>query len=152
MLIKITQKGFEAYTGNLGMTEFVDGKSVDHISKQEAYALGAMVHVVEIDADGNELGIVSEAEDMVRRNTVHADVVPTLKRQDAVDVEDAATAAAKAAAETKAGIVTYTRDELEEIASAKGIAGIRDIADPLGIKGVAMKTLIAEILVHQRSN
>lgn len=151
MFVKITQKGWETYNGPLGMTEFKDGVSVGHISKQEAYALGSHISIIEIDEAGNELGPVSLSHDMVRQLDVSATVVEPTKRQSEIDAEDALKAEAKAKAEAEAGIKTYTKEELEAIAETKGIAGLRDIATPLGIKGVAVKTLIAEILVHQKA-
>ena len=145
MLVKITHKGWEGYTGDLGMTQFVDGVSVGHMSRQEAYSLGSSITVIEIDEDGKELGQVSHAVDMVKRLDVTAPVVTPAPRQSEIDE---AYVIEHADDRDYTGTV-WTREALEEIAMTKGISGIREISDPLAIKGVSMKTLIAEILVRQ---
>jgi hypothetical protein len=46
-------------------------------------------------------------------------------------------------------IKTYSREELEAIADDKGIQGLREIADPLNVKGVSIRTLLDGILKAQ---
>ena len=48
MQIKITQEGFENFTGFVGNVEFHDGASVGHVSKLEAETLAALYTVVEV--------------------------------------------------------------------------------------------------------
>jgi hypothetical protein len=45
----------------------------------------------------------------------------------------------------------YTREELEEIADRDGIKGLREIGDKINVKGVAITTLITDIL-HRQDN
>lgn len=145
MLIKIKTPGWGKYTGELGMAQFVDGVSVESISTREAYALGSYLDVVEIDENGNEGNPVSHAFDIVRQTSITAPVTTPRRRLADVLAEQAAKSD-----DTPTGDTTvHTQESLEKIAEAEGIAGIRKIADPLGIKGTAIKTMIAEILVKQ---
>jgi hypothetical protein len=147
MLIKIKTPGWGSYTGELGMTRFEDGVSVEHISSREAYSLGSMLDVVEVDEEGNEGNPVSHAWDMVRGNSITAPVTPPRLRQS--DIDEAAAAAAEAAGDEPDVTTLHTQSSLEIIASEKGIAGLREIADPLGIKGTGIKAMIADILLRQ---
>lgn len=146
MLIKIKSPGWDSYTGELGMAHFVNGVSVESISTREAYSIGSILNVVEIDEHGNEGNPVSHAFDLVRQTQVTAPVTPPRKRLSDLLAEQAAAEAEKP---TPVAGKVYTQEELEKIAADKGIAGLREIADPLKIKGTAIRTLIAEILVKQ---
>lgn len=154
MLIKITQPGWETFTGEMGGAQFENAVSTDHVSKQTAYALGSYLSVMEVDAAGNELGIVNHAHDLWRAKEVSAEVVAPRKRLSDIQAEEEA--AAKAAAETAGqdapAPTRHTQATLEAIAADKGISGIREIAEPLGIKGTAIRTLISEILARQPGN
>lgn len=146
MLIKIKTPGWEHYTGELGMAHFENGVSVEAISTREAYSLGSYLEVVEIDENGKEGNPVSHAFDIVRQTTITAPVLAPRRRLSEIQAEQAAKEGEAAPA---AGPEVWTQEALEKIAEEQGIAGIRTIADPLGVKGTAIKTLIAEILANQ---
>jgi hypothetical protein len=149
MFIKIKTPGWETYTGELGMAQFENGVSIEHISSREAYSLGAMLDVVELNNDGSEGNPVSHAFDLVKGNSITATVVPDRPRLSEVLAAEAK-AKADAGDEISDPNVRYTREDLEKIADLEGIGGIRKISDPLKIKGVAIKTLISEILLHHQ--
>ena len=134
------------------MAWFEGGVTVSHINVREAYALGSYIHVVEIDADGNELGQVSHAVDMVKRQEVTAPVVKPRERLSDIQAREAAEAEEAKTAIEATGETVWTREALEEVGTSKGIAGIRAIADPMGIKGVSMRNMISEILARQPGN
>ena len=46
-------------------------------------------------------------------------------------------------------VMGYTAEALEEISETQGIAGLRSIAEPLGVKGSSKAELITEILQAQ---
>ena len=50
---------------------------------------------------------------------------------------------------TKNMVMGYTREALEEISDSQGMAGLRTIAEPLGVKGTSKAELITEILEAQ---
>lgn len=80
MRIKITQPGWETYSSDLGCTQFKDGVSLAEVSRAEALRLGAFISVIEIDEDGNELGQISPAIDVLRQTKVKATVNAGLER------------------------------------------------------------------------
>lgn len=146
MKVRLKERGWETYTGELCAVSFVNGENIEPMSAREAYSLGGYISIVELNEDGTEGNPVSHAFDMVRNQTVTASVEPPRLRQsdlDAIAAEEAALAAAQDPTKK------YTVAELEAIATEKGISGIRAIADQYGVKAVAIKTLIAEILARQ---
>lgn len=46
-------------------------------------------------------------------------------------------------------VIKYTREQLEQIADEKGMAGLRRVADEFGIKGKSIPGLIEAILQKQ---
>jgi hypothetical protein len=182
MKVKVTEPGWAGYTGPLGMSEFVDGVSVDHISESEALRLGSIMSIHVLDNAGNEVEQISPGIEWNRVRAMSAPVVApvpteaeiaakiaahaaaeadelaaTVGVEEAAKLEAAATAAAAAAEDltkpadekkTEAPKV-WTREELEVIADAKGIAGLREVADPLNVKSNAIPSLIDKIIQAQ---
>lgn len=178
MFIKITQPGWETYNSDLGTVQFENGRSVTEVSRMEALRLGAFVTVQECDADGNELGQISPAVDVLRTSKISATVTAGLERvqtqpSDTPEIEtivveetpeeirlrevrtlQAQSEAAGrhiadvAAAPVLAPAVAHTPESLEVIATKDGINGLRAIA-PAGVKGTSIKGLMTEILAAQ---
>lgn len=167
MRVKITQKGWETYSSDLGGVQFENGVSMGELSRQEALSLGAFIAVVELDEHGNELGTVSPAEELLKVSKMSARVDRSTQVNERIQTKPTDTreienltdtvaddpilearmlqaAAEKAPSETK----VYSQADLEAIASASGIKGLRDVA-PEGVKNVSVKGLIAKILAHQ---
>jgi hypothetical protein len=151
MYIKITQPGWETFSGDFSGVVFVDGVSKTHISHREAMGLGAMIAVVELDEDGNHGNPVNPAWDLARDASIRAAVEPKLQTLKEYEREQAAKASAAGAVVEKSGTVGYTREALEEIATEKGIGGIREISDPLNIKGTSIRGLIEQILLQKKA-
>lgn len=170
MRVKITQKGWETYSSDLGGVQFENGVSTTHLSRQEAMALGAFVTVVEIDENGVELGVVSPAEELLKvskmsarvdRSTLVAERIQT-KPSDTPEIEnltdtvaddpvmEARIKQAEAERQPAPKPAVFTQADLEAVASAKGINGLREIGTPLGVKNTSIRGLIDEILVAQK--
>ena len=169
MRVKITQKGWECYNADLAGVLFVNGVSSTDMSRQEAMRLGAFVSVVEINEAGEELGPVSPAEEMVRiskmtarvdRSTMvsskiqteptHSPVIENLTDTVADDpIMAARVLQALAEKPLPPKPIALTQVDLEAIASEKGINGLREIGNPLGVKNTSVRGLISEILVAQ---
>ena len=168
MKVKITQPGWELYTGPLYACQFINSVSQEHLSRAQALQLGAMVTVVEIDDDGNELGVVSPTQEMVKNQSVSAEVVVPMKPDTQVpDTQATLGSEAIPAEETIEGAtgetigdldkvpveaVVYTENQLLDIAQEKGISGLREIGEPLGVKNTAIRGLIREILAAQNGS
>jgi hypothetical protein len=150
MKIKLVEPGYEGFTGIFGTIEFLDGVSVDHVSRSETYRLASLIRIE--DAEGGPFaGIAADAA--ARNATTQVVTLPTLAEVQAAE------AAAKAATEAAPVVVVpeqvtpdfkaYTQAELEGIADKSGIAGLREIADPMNIKGTSVAKLIEQIVAAQ---
>lgn len=162
MKVKIVEPGYAGYTGPLGQIEFVDAVSVNDVPTREALWVGGILRIVEVDDEGNELGSVSHADELVRTRHLDMPVTPAMETGDvnepAPDTEAARVAAELAErsapdplpvipeAEDAEPAKVYTRAELEAVADDKGIAGLRDIGSPLGAKHTSIPGLIEAIL------
>lgn len=145
MLIKITQPGWETYSGDLGCVPFENAVSLKDISEREALQLGSFITVVEVDADGNELGPVSPAHELFKASNLRAEVLEPLDRG---SDEVVAEVEPEPAAEVEPASL-HTESSLYTVADAEGIVGLRKIGDPLGARHTSIKGLIAEILKVQ---
>lgn len=146
MKLKIIQKGFENYTGQMGMILFKDGVSVDDVKERDALRLSACMACRWVNDEPITITKVEiEPSAPIGRSAylVETDGMPkpvagndgrTIYVED--DLTDAPIKVTR----------FYSRLELEEIADTKGIKGIREIAAPLGIRGTSINALIDDIL------
>lgn len=153
MKIRLKQKGFEHYTGQMGAILFKDGVSVRDVLDIDRRRLAGVMYVE--DETGNQAPITQDASDAVApvgRDTVVQKA--TIERVGGDDsdvpqytkpVEEKPKKAQVERLETEI-TVRYSRDELEAIADAKGIGGLREIAEPLGVKGTSIRKLMDGIL------
>lgn len=140
--IRITQPGWETYNGPLNEVEFVDGLSTDIVPRRIVDRLSGLVMVEEVDDEGNATGQVGAQVRLIDESQERAPVVTPMMRASDEKPEEPK--------QPEAPVVTppkfHTREELEAIASEKGIKGLREIADPLEVRGKAILELIVEIL------
>lgn len=147
--IRIASPGWSTFTGYLGITQFVDGRSVGPVSDVLKNKLAGQLSVVDIDDDTGEETAAGVAAHMPEILKQPAPMTPPLRR--ATD-EELAAEQKRIEAETVRGKHTkiYTTPELEFVASEKGIAGLREIAKPWGVKDRSIPGLIREILRAQK--
>ncbi len=142
--VKIVEKGWAGYTGNLGTAVFENG--VAEITRLEANRIGATIKIVELDEDDGET-VVNVADAIVKNRANHAEIVKPLDEASEADIEkDAKRVIDKMTRASGTG--EHTREKLEAIADAEGIKGIREIATPLGLKSTSIAALIDMILNH----
>jgi hypothetical protein len=130
MKIKITEPGWAGYTGYLGAVDFKDGVSIDEVSRADAAQLAGIVSVQVVETGENP----SDAQRIVDGGNVKA------------PVEAAKTAP------VRVQVLGHTKASLEDIADAQGIKGIREIAEPMGLKGNSISELIEKVLGYQADN
>jgi hypothetical protein len=126
MRIKIVQPGWETYSDLLGFTLFKDGVSVEEVSPAEAARLASIVAIETLDGKNPspaQMILDTWSGPMAVATTATADTAP-------------AQPPAKA----------WTQDELAALADKSGIKGLREIGDPLGVKGTSIPDLIGKIL------
>lgn len=127
--LRLIGKGFESYTGHIGVVEFVNGLSVGTPHQMDVHRLTCTIGARWDDGSPSSVGEGYEA----MRN-VGAPTDSEVKAQ-----------AAKVAEKTYEG-QRYTEAELAAIADARGIAGLREIAETVGVKGKSIKDLMDSIL------
>jgi hypothetical protein len=139
MKIKLTQEGWAGYNGQMGVLQFVDGLSTTEVPFRDAARMSAVMSCEFedgsscnpaqrlLDTMGQE-AVVGRETEVETAAPPASTVVPSLTEQPAI-IQKA----------------EYTVAQLEEIADAKGIVGLRDIATPLGIKSNSITGLIAEL-------
>lgn len=128
MKLRLTNGGFDKYTGQMGVIQFVDGLSVDDVLPIDAIRVAGIIG--------------GEWEDGTPANVsqMYLDNMNTPATSSGV-------ASIVEAEKSENGSVTpYTEEYLHEIATNSGISGIREIADKLGIKGNSIRGLIDAIL------
>jgi len=142
--IKIIQPGWAGFTGEIGITQFKDGISVDHVGRREIVVIGASLSLIEVDDDGDEGENPALQHRMLSDGSMSmpAEILKPLAR--ATDEAPAAPRAAKAIDPT--AITFHTKDELEKLAETKGLNGLRAIMDPLNVKAVSINKAIQVIL------
>lgn len=137
MKVRIVEPALSGYTGMLYQISFTDGVSNRELTDQEVSMIGAAMRVENLDGDQ-----VGAAVDHMRRYDVTLDKAVQKNAETVEAIHEAAEEEAPAAKDKP----SFTREELEAIADAEGIAGLRAVADPLGIKGRSINELIGEIL------
>jgi hypothetical protein len=144
--IKITQPGWEGFTGDLGVTAFKDGVSVEPVNRRHIAIIGASLSLVSVDEDGVEGENPALQHQMLTNGSMSlpAPTLTALPRATEAEVSKAAPKSADPAA-----VVFHSKENLETIAEKKGIAGLREIMDPLGVKASSINKAIQVILKEE---
>lgn len=128
MHIKLVEPGWETFSDYLGFTLFQDGVSVEQVSPNEAARLASIVRIETLDGHNP-----SPAQKILDNWSAPMGVATSLT---ADQLPQGPIVAGK----------SWTVDELSAVADEKGIKGLREIADPLNIKGTGIADLIARIV------
>lgn len=129
--LRLIGKGFEKYTGPIGVVQFVDGLSTTTPHQMDAHRLTGTIGARWEDGSPSSVG---EGYEAMRHVGAPTDEQARAKAAEVAEKADEYTGK------------RYTADELAAIADAKGIAGLRAVAEPLGVKANSIKGLIADIL------
>lgn len=135
--VRLLQAGYEHFTGQYGPNSFTNGVSDEPLLPIHAHFIGA--------------AIAAEYEDGTPINpALNYSLAVDMKPADAEQVaQERAAIAAEHEKKVARAAVTYTREQLEEIADKRGIKGLREIGDDLGVKANSVADLIAGILKAQ---
>ncbi len=179
--VTITQPGFAAYNGYLRRHLFKDGKSVGKIPVRMALLLGASCSVIDTDTGEQlnpntykfeQIGEVS-ADDFpsvtaIRKSDVINTEVAKVAEEAGAALDDGPMGSPESDSESdselvddKVGFVApgdehedpriWSLAELEAIADADGITGLREIGGLIGVKNRSLDGLIQAILKAQVS-
>lgn len=145
--VRLIERGFEKYTGMLGDIEFQDGVSVERLGRMQIDRIASAMRCE--SHDGVQLGAAArlvQGKHMGAPNVNSHQVAvkaPDAMESHPVKAED------PESPEPSTNAKFYTRDQLEVIADAKGILGLRQIAEPLGVKARSVNELMDEIVKAQ---
>lgn len=128
-IVRMTQPGWETYTGPFGGATFVDGISED-LTDRQARFIANIITVVDVATGRNP----SSSQELLDTRSNQAAIKKTLVEGETVP---AATVKPR-----------FTREELETIAGEKGINGLREVA-PEGVKATSIARLIEAIIATQ---
>lgn len=131
------------FDGLYGMHYFKDGRSVEPVTLREAIRYGSIGPIV--DDDGTAVTPFNQNELANRWREPETYVAPPV-----VELAPEVVAPAEVITPPVIKKPIFTQEQLEKIADAKGIAGLREISDPLGLKARSIPELIREILAEQR--
>jgi hypothetical protein len=134
--LKITQPGWEAFNGNLGGANFVNGESVDDVSPVLCQRLAALITIEEVGTGINPSPsqIILDNVDTPMDSKLEPTNITNVSEQGAIREEGDGLGK------------LYEREELETILGTVGIKGLREIADPLEIKAKSGVELIDKLL------
>lgn len=132
MKIRIIEPGWAGFTDYMGAVQFVDGVSVDDVSRADMQHLASLVQIETVEDEPRNPSI---AQVLIDTNTRPAETM-------------ASPTASAPVAEVVPG-KRYSPDELMAVADAKGIKGLREIADPLNVKANSIAELMGKILQVQ---
>ena len=144
MKLRLTQSGFENYTGQMGVVWFENGLSTTDVLPIDGIRISAALGAVWEDGSAANVGDMYlnglNVPAHVGMGTINTmSVEPELpKEQEQLDLDHG-----------DAASTHYTEEALATIADKEGIAGIRKVADQFGVKGTSIVSLIASILKAQ---
>lgn len=140
MKLRLTARGWETYTGQMGVINFENGLSVGEVLAIDAIRVAGVIGAEW--EDGTPANV-----SQIYLDNMHTEA-KTVAEQRLADTPDAPKTVDPDEAKDKAEAlgVTYTEAELAEIADKGGISALRDIATPLGIKSNSIAAMIAAIL------
>lgn len=140
MKLRLIQGGFETYTGQMGVVWFENGLSTTEVLPIDAVRIAATIGAEWEDGTAANVGAMY-------LNNMHT---PAFVGMGEPSIEEpAATEASSVEALGTPGGTLYTAEELAKIADEKGINGLREIAEPLGVKATSIVTLMELILKAQ---
>lgn len=149
MKLRLTQPGFENYTGQMGVVMFKDGLSENEVLPIDGIRISAAIGAEWEDGSASNTGQMylnnMDAPAFVGMDDVNTQAVVQATPQEAPQEAPQDTPPSTPGA----AVPTYTQADLEEIADEKGIAGLREVAEPLNVKGTSIVGLMEAILKAQ---
>jgi len=130
MKLRLNAAGFGTYTGQMGVIMFENGLSVGDVLPIDAVRVAGVIGAVWEDGTPANVGqryIDNMNTPAPNSNAEKVQEQPVVQKPVVISK-------------------TFTEAQLGAIADAKGIAGIREISEPLGIKGNSIAGLIAAIM------
>lgn len=152
MKIRILDQGFANMTGLLGTVEFVDGVSVDEVSKAEAARLGTILSIECVESGVNP-SITQQMVDLHHKNTEEMGLVFANITQGSIAPEVAAdqpevVAQIEPLTPVRSTVLSYdyTEDQLDTLVKSQSIAGLRAFAEQYDVNDRSVAGLIQKLM------
>lgn len=146
MKLRLTQAGFETYTGQMGVVMFKDGVSETDVLPIDAIRISAAIGAEWEDGTAANVGEMylnnMHSPAHVGGNDINEMSMPVEGTADKTETQPEGT-------EVVSEVTKYTEESLAAIADKEGIAGLRTVADSLSVKGTSIVGLIAGIMKAQ---
>lgn len=175
MKLRLTGRGFENYTGQMGVIYFQDGLSVNEVLPVDGMRIagtigavwedGSVANVGEVYAQNLQtpaptglqqerldylasvVGVTNASQAIAQTNLVAQAQFKAEGVNVPAAVQHAATAAVSVADQPATSVdVKYTREALEAVVDKSGLTGLREIGNELGVKAGSINDLIDRIL------
>lgn len=143
MKLKITEQGWENFSGNLGITVFENGVSLYDVPQTEINVISGNIRVVNFENDEN-VGVLELNADLQNKPCSSHN----LQTWEEI-LNEQASPSAKPVKAVQTAADKYTQEELEAIADKSGIAGLREVCDKIGVKGTSIVGLINGVIAMQ---
>lgn len=149
--IKITETAFDTYTGEMCDIDFVDGLSTRPLTENEVGKISSVLRVELIPSDivTSDDPVTSDTSDTlgeVGDTTTDGEI--TTETTDGETTTETTDEDIKKVADNS--VFKYTRQELEALADAQGISGLREVANQYGIKGKTINDIMEKLLQVQQ--
>jgi hypothetical protein len=148
MKLRLTQPGYETYTGQMGTVFFQEGLSDKDVKPIDGVRIaaqflcewenGTTASVAQSILDHAHMTVGECAKEVNADQALHIQAC-----------EAASIAERRAAPEVEERTAAYTAEELSKIADKDGIKGLRAIGDKLGIKSNSISEMMRLILEKQ---
>jgi antitoxin component HigA of HigAB toxin-antitoxin module len=147
--IKIAVQGWECFSGMLGNITFKDGISEEIVSIKDRERIGGTIYVEEFDEENPDLPgeQVGSTVSILKIGDIAAEMENTLE----YGLKESSDAEILVTKTKQSDRKIYPLEELEAIATEKGIKAIRELAVPYDLKGTSIQDLIDRILKAQDS-
>ncbi|MEB0029210.1 hypothetical protein QN372_00455 [Undibacterium sp. RTI2.1] len=139
MKLRITQLGFEGYSGQMGVINFEDGLSTADVLVIDAVRMSAVM-LCEWE-DGTSVSITQSIIDNAH-SPAPMFVSGAEGQHDTEKVETAKN--------DQTSKPVFTEEQLSVLADSEGIKGLRALGDPIGVKGNSIKDLIAALIDYSK--
>lgn len=136
--LRIVESGWANYTGTFGNVDFLDGISVDPVPWREQQRLGGLIRMESAEEE-DEQAEIGPAAELIRNRDLSTDDPIVAGADVIVRIGD----------EDRLAAANHTREELEDLADKRGLAGLREVAVGWGVIGRSIPDLITKILQAQ---
>lgn len=145
MKLRLTQSGFESYSGQMGVVMFEDGLSIDDVLTIDGIRIAAAIGAQW--EDGSAANVGDMYLDNMNTPAFLGDFI-----ESPADENEPAPTAVPSSEKPETAVEKFTKKQLAKIADEEGVAGLRKIGDTLGVKGKSIVELIDLILQSQQKS